>query len=312
MSKQTENGRAFEWAVGMALKEQTGFEIELNQFAVNAREAFSGIPIKKQKTFASAAKVAVTHILNKESQFLIPGTDGVIRFNTEKAGTEGDVRDLLLTVNQKTLGISCKNNHKALKHSRLSASLNFIKKWGIDSSGCSESYMSQMRVLFGELRKIKKDSNGTFLWDNLENKAERFYWPILDAWANELKRICEISSEKQAVLCREIISYIVGRYDFYKVVCEGTKKVNIQAWNFNNTLATKRTKYPDCINAINNKNGGQYSKTLVFNHGYSINFRIHNASSRVEPSLKFDINAIGLPTEVYQQTLDLPSMPLSD
>jgi len=67
---------------------------------------------------------------------------------------------------------------------------------------------------------------------------------------------------------------------------------------------------PNCGTWVNNKNGGQYSKTVVFNHGYSINFRIHNASSRVEASLKFDIKAIGLPTsEVYQQTIDLAPNP---
>lgn len=54
------------------------------------------------------------------------------------------------------------------------------------------------------------------------------------------------------------------------------------------------------------KNGGQYSKTIVFNRGYSINFRIHNSESKVTPSLKFDITAIGLPAnEIYQQTFDL-------
>ena len=85
----------------------------------------------------------------------------------------------------------------------------------------------------------------------------------------------------------------------------GAHTVYLQAYNFNGTLSTRRTKYPDAINTINKKNGGVYSKTIVFNHGYSINFRIHNASSRVEPSLKFDITAMGLPVnEVYQQTFE--------
>jgi hypothetical protein len=45
---------------------------------------------------------------------------------------------------------------------------------------------------------------------------------------------------------------------------------------------------------------------VTFNRGYSINFRIHSASSKVESSLKFDVNAIGLPVnEIYQQTFDI-------
>lgn len=307
MSTQTDNGRAFEWAVGAALAEQTGFKIEENSFSINAQAAYSGISVGKQNTFTSGARVAVEHILNKERTFLLSGNNGKIKFNSDKAGVAGDVRDVLLILNGKSLGISCKNNHEALKHSRLSGTVDFVKKWGIDPEGCSADYWVEARPLFNELRKIKVDSNGTFLWSDIDEKPKRFYWPILDAWADELKRISQKSSIKQAALCKGIISYLVGNHDFYKVICEGSTSVQIQAWNFNSTLATKRTKYPDCINAINNKNGGQYSKTIVFNHGYSINFRIHSASSRVEPSLKFDINAIGLPTsEVYQQTLDIP------
>jgi len=46
--------------------------------------------------------------------------------------------------------------------------------------------------------------------------------------------------------------------------------------------------------------GGRYSKTVRFNRGFTFNFRIHSASSRVEPSLKFAVSAISLPpSEIY-------------
>jgi HaeIII restriction endonuclease len=205
----------------------------------------------------------------------------------------------------KPSAFSCKNNHEALKHSRLSGKLDFVKKWEIQSAGCGEQYWTEIKPIFDELKRIKQESKSAALWSDLDNKADRFYWPLLDAWANELNRICALGIEEQKQLCEAMIAYLIGRHDFYKVIREGANRVLIQAFNFNNTLATKRSKYPDCINAINNKNGGQYSKTVVFNHGYSINFRIHSASSRVESSLKFDITAIGLPTGVYQQTLDV-------
>jgi len=158
--------------------------------------------------------------------------------------------------------------------------------------------------MFNELKTIKQQSDGQTLWNDLPDKPNRFYWPLLDAWVNEIKRLCEVPNMEKK-LCQALVAYLVGKHDFYKVICSFDKTVRLQAWNFNNTLATKQTKYPTVINAINTKNGGQYSKTIVFNHGYSINFRIHNASSRVEPSLKFDIVAIGLPSnEIHQQTLD--------
>ena len=70
------------------------------------------------------------------------------------------------------------------------------------------------------------------------------------------------------------------------------------------TLATAHTPLPHRIIAIERVNGGRYSKTVVFNQGYSINFRIHNASSKVEPSLKFDIKAVGLPPALYRHTIE--------
>ena len=159
---------------------------------------------------------------------------------------------------------------------------------------------------FDELKKIRADSNRTAKWKDLLNKADRFYWPILDAWAEELNRVKNIDNEHEKELCKTLISFIIGKYDFYKIIKKRTKRVVVQGFNLNNTLATKRTLYPSCINAINKKNGGQYSKTIVFNHGYSINFRIHSAETLVAPSLKFDVKAIGLPAEeIYQQTFDL-------
>ena len=306
MSTQTDNGRAFEWVVGYTLHLLTGLNIEENSFSNMARDAYNSISERQQNIFSLAAKSAINHILKKENINLNNGHSGHILFNSDSAGKNGDVRDVILFINSRSIGFSCKNNHTALKHSRLSGRLDFVKSWGINSLGCSDQYWNEVKPLFAELQNIKKVSNSSYLWAQLDDKAIRFYWPILDAWHNEINRICNISEATCANLCKAIISYLVGNHDFYKIICEGSKSVTIQAWNFNKTLATKQSKYPEFINSINNRNGGQYSKTITFNHGYSINFRIHSASSRVEPSLKFDITASGLPpSEIYQQTLDI-------
>lgn len=308
MSKQANNGKAFEWVVGKEFENQTTFVMHASEYANQALTAFEALSEKKKQQLKNSAHIVVKHIVAKEHVFFNSVQDGRISFNSDIAGQKGDVRDVVLTAGNRSLGVSCKHNHEALKHSRLSATIDFIKKWGIDAQGCSAHYWQIVCPLFDELKQIQDSSGRKKLWNELENKAERFYWPLLDAWADEIKRLSDVSPQKEVESCRAIISYLIGKQDFYKVICEGAKLIHIQAYNFHGTLATKRTKYPDSILAINNKNGGQYSKTLTFNHGYSLNFRIHSASSRVEPSLKFDINAIGLPTsEVYQQTLDVPS-----
>lgn len=303
---QTDFGRAFEWAVGCSISRQAGAPIIPSAFSKVAETAYAKMNEKTKNSFIKAADIALAHILEKENALIASITDKKIEFNTDSAGKHGDVRDVLLYVGGKVLGISCKHNHQALKHSRLSGKCDFIKVWGIDANGCSSDYWAKVNPLFTKLTKLRKDSGRTMLWDDVVDKANEYYWPVLDAWADEITNLCEQGIEKQAEVCKSIISYLVGKHDFYKVICEGQKRVSIQGFNFNNTLTTRKTKYPDSINAINSKNGGQYSKTVVFNHGYSINFRIHSASSKVESSLKFDVNAIGLPVnEVYQQTFDI-------
>ena len=306
---QTQNGKAFEWATGLSLSQKTGAKIVMDAPAQTALECYEAMTPQKKIQLLNSANVALDNILGKESAFVQSATaanPAEVIFNTDAAGKYGDVRDVMLRIGDKDLGISCKHNHEALKHSRLSDTINFVEKWGLDAQGCSQTYWDKIKPLFGALRQIRTESGKTALWANLLDKDARYYWPILDAWAEEVNRVCGQDGQNSAEACRAMIAYLVGVNDFYKVICEGKKKVHVQCFNFNNTLSEKRTKYPDYINSINSRNGGQYSKTITFNHGYSINFRIHSASSRVEPSLKFDITAISLPaTEIYQQTLDV-------
>ena len=37
---------------------------------------------------------------------------------------------------------------------------------------------------------------------------------------------------------------------------------------------------------------------MYLNNGWQLSFRIHNASTKVEPSLKFDVQFIGMPVSI--------------
>jgi hypothetical protein len=304
---QTETGRAFEWAVGKAVTDLVGCQLVDSNFSRLAKLCYEEkISDKKRNAFDVAAELAVRHILVKEKIARDPSA--TLEFNSDRAGQKGDVRDVILKYSGKSIGISCKSNHEALKHSRLSAKLDFISKWDLNDEGCSPEYWDQIKPIFAELASIRKKSDRKALWEDLEKKPERFYWPLLDAWEQEINRAISANPAKEADFCKRLMTYLIGNFDFYKVMCKGSKRVEIQAFNFSGNLSTRKTNFPTVINVINKKNGGVYSKTIVFNRGFSINFRIHNASSRVEASLKFDINAIGLPSgEVYQHTLDIAS-----
>lgn len=300
-ASHTINGKAFEWAVAKAIQQQTDFTIVINGSAKKAQQCFEEISPNKQLIYNHNAELAIQHILAKEEHRLNRG--GHIEIAEDKKGQTGDVRDVIIILDKEEIGFSCKTNHEALKHSRLSGSIDFVKEWGLDKSGCSQTYWNTIGDLFKQLKKIRLESNNTKLWRELDDVPKTYYWPLLDAFVNEIERLKGNDSATEKQLCNNLLTYLIGRHDFYKIISR-KKKVEIQAFNFNGTLSTEKTKLPDSIVAVDNKNGGQYSKTIRFSRGYTINFRIHTASSKVEASLKFDINAIGIPHKVYKNVIE--------
>lgn len=301
MATQTENGKAFEWAVAKAVESISGFNIIDNDAAITAQKKFDSISTVKKNQFILAATASVNHIWEKENQRI--GTSGTITIASDAEGQSGDVIDVLIT-GHVSIGISCKTNHDALKHSRLSSNLDFVKRWGLSSVGCSKEYWNAVTPIFDKLSTIRKESNKTALWCNEPEVPTRFYWPILDAFAKEIIKL-QTEADEEFYFCTQLFLYLVGKQDFYKIMSMDGK-VEIQAFNFNGTLAVGKMKVPTKIIGIDNKNGGQYSKTIRFTNGYTINFRIHNASSRVEPSLKFDIRMLGVDPHGYRHSIEIP------
>ena len=287
MATQVENGKAFEWAMGLTL-ESKGFKIIQNNASIKNKECFNKVSEEIKKLFLKNSKLAIDHILKKEKVI-----EGIVKFLSDEEGQDGDVRDIVIASKSKTFGISCKTNHTAYKHSRLSDRANFVSKWGLDSNGCSQEYLDSVKKIFGELRAIKHDSNGKALWRDQPNVPQKFYWPVLAAFEKEILRI------QSATACAYLVQYLIGKEDFYKVVSRNNR-IEITAFNINNNLSVPLINLPDKITATRNENGSQYAKTITFNAGWEFNFRIHNASSRVEPSLKFDITATSLPPKLYQ------------
>lgn len=301
MAKQSQvtNGKAFEYAIARSLKRVLRIQIRGGAELETCKKAFESVSNTLSVEFVKAADLAVEHILELERKKLAKTTPLEIWIANDAKGQKGDVRDVVLETDDGPIGISCKNNHAAFKHSRLSGSVDFVKKWGLDPEGCSDSYWDQVRPIFTELELIRNRSNATALWRNQADVASRFYWPVLDAFDKELTRLSEPGSSLAGTVSKNLVMYLVGHLDFYKVI-RRPESTTVQGFNFNGTLSTERTRSPSHVIGIDRINGGQYSKTVRLNRGYTFNFRIHNASSRIEPSLKFDITAVSLPpTEIY-------------
>lgn len=295
-STQVENGKAFEFAVAKSFLELLNVPILASPSSKTAQESYEKVDEALRLRFDDASKKAASHIFEKEEILRNEATS--IWLASDSLGQTGDVRDVIVNCGDKKIGFSCKTNHTAFKHSRLSGKVDFIRSWGINETGCSNDYWRQVKPVFEELTKIRKESAATALWKIQPDVANRFYWPILDAFESEINRLSKDPST-QAETASRLVSYIVGFQDFYKIVVR-KDVVELQSFNLGGTLSVTKTRLPNHIIGIDRLNGGQYSKTIRLNRGFTFNFRIHSASSRVEPSLKFDVTAISLPpSEIY-------------
>ncbi len=111
-----------------------------------------------------------------------------------------------------------------------------------------------------------------------------------------------------------MIRYLIGRNDFYKVIADDKGSfTRVEAINIKGTLNQKAgthapivkvplLKLPDRIYHIGYKPNSDNTIQIVCNEGWEISMRIHSASSKVEPSLKFDVNLISLPSSIYVQS----------
>jgi hypothetical protein len=299
MAKQVENGKGFEWAVAAATSELLSVSITDSDEVRYAANCFRNLAPAKQKLFRACAEKSVSYVADVEG--LRPDAAGSVNLSPDSAGAHGDVRDVVLSVNGREIGISCKTNHEAFKHSRLSGTIDFAAKWGL-GAGCSDTYWEKVRPIFSELAAIRKKSLSTAKWSDIDGYQERYYLPVLDAWKEELLRIAGGDDPASKEAAKALCQYIIGRIDFWKIISE-SNQVKMFAFNTQKSLGTSKTKLPSQILGIDRIDGSKYSLNVRLNEGYQFNFRIHNASSRVEPSLKFDVQSEGLPGHIHQHDI---------
>jgi len=129
----------------------------------------------------------------------------------------------------------------------------------------------------------------------------------MEAFRTEIQRICD---EEGKPACSAAVCYLVGRHDFYKVITQDDS-VKIQAFNLNKKLTVgKNLKLPRQLVSNKFKKNGKdtiFGSTvvLIFDHGWTLSFRAHNASSKVESSLKLDILLQGQPANLYTHTISV-------
>jgi hypothetical protein len=317
---QTANGKAFEYAcllgIYRELSEKQKIEIEDSPQLKTAAKLYEDMDDEMRKTLDNAAAAAFRVIHRLEPQLWVPnGNEPLyLSLQPDSAGIAGDVRDVLCIRKQNgwQIGFSCKHNHHAVKHSRLSDTIDFGKEW-LDIP-CSKDYFDRIVPLFSQLRKYRDESKAEgkpMLWDDIEDKAQTYYIPILQAFMDELQRI---DRENKNKVPEALIRYLLGRYDFYKVITDDRNRTTrVEAINIAGTLNANAgkeksiakvslLKMPEQFYHIGFKPNSDNTIEVVCDEGWQISMRIHNASSKVEPSLKFDVQLVSFPSSLYTQT----------
>ncbi|WRB29659.1 HaeIII family restriction endonuclease [Helicobacter pylori] len=307
--KSNNQGRAYEYAWCLALEQKLSVFKKVivdKQNGFNAcYRAYENLEKSLQERYLESAKQGVLLLLDCEpllSEVIGSSQNEIIlSLQKDKLGEIGDVRDILIYFDRFCIGLSIKHNHYAVKHSRLSKDLDFGKKWlGV---GVSQNYKDTIKPLFERLENAKKEG---MLWRDFPNKEQEIYAPLLQAFKKEVLRIDENKKNK---VPQKMVEYLLGKYDFYKaILLEREQKTKLEAYHFNNTLnrsvknKPKRiiplSKLPTRMIYFDFKPKSFNTLELVLNEGWSFSLRIHNASSRVEPSLKFDVKLLSKPESV--------------
>lgn len=306
--KSNNQGRAFEFACLNALKDSIkkyrNVKIVENSCYQASLNAWNTLLETTKSLYYISAK-SITSTLFQLEPLLIEDDNDILKLmiQPDSMGELGDVRDILAIRNniKWEIGFSVKHNHLAVKHSRLSKNLDFGERWyGIN---CSENYWNDVSKIF---EYLEKEKNNKTLWRELPDKELDVYVPLLNAFVEEIKR----TYKKDENLPKKMVEYLLGTYDFYKVISiDKDQLTQLQTFNMKGTLNknSKKQKVQITIPVVNLptrlvnielKPGSTNKVELYLDNGWQFSFRIHNASTIVEPSLKFDIQIEGMPTSI--------------
>lgn len=302
------NGRAFEYATVMELEriiEQYGpVDIVKDSSFEACERAWNAVDSRVKADCISGAKTAAKALFDFEPHLTAnEGCAISVLIQPDSAGKAGDVRDILITKNRVgwQIGISMKHNHFAVKHSRIAKGLDFGNSWyGVN---CSDAYWKEVKPIFDKLQILH---NEQVKWSEISQKDNDVYVPLLNAFIRELKNAYARDNNLPA----KLTEYLMGRFDFYKVVSVDSEQcIYIQFYNHNKTLNTKCGRIKPVIKLqqqhlptemidVRFKQGSRTTVSVYLDAGWTLSFRIHSASTYVEPTLKFDIQLEGMPADL--------------
>ena len=282
---QSDSGKSWEYALACQIRGLYKCQLVNNRAQEVARNAYNLLSQSERNMLDTAANEAACFLLQGDNRLI---TTRRITIQSDREGQRGDVRDILVQTENEVVGISAKHRHNALKHSRLSGTIDFGKEWyGVP---CSPHYWKIVEPLFLDL----KQASG-MRWTDLPNKREDYYQPVLRAFVNE---VCLHGNAKK------LMKYILGGYDYYKIVKENGK-VSFQSFNmYGSNQWGAKLDFPSRVQSFEIDEKRSAFAVLTGDKGWQVSFRLHNARGEIEPSLKFDILLVGNPNKFTRNEIE--------
>lgn len=245
----------------------------------------------------------------------------------DSAGVKGDVRDIAVSIYRDAehkkrvgdIGISCKNNHEAVKHPRITEDPDFVKEWTGGKFKCGNVFLNGMKTIF---EKIDDCAAKFEKWSMVEDKMDEIYYPIIKLFVDEIKRlgiVTDSDSEERREKAKEFtqlfFEYMFGTQDFYKVIKDdATGSTKIYPYNMHGTLmmpfgenknrqAVQMITMPSEIVEVRVKPKSKTTIEIYFDQ-WIISMRLHNADTKIKrTSLKFDVQIKAQPRKVMGMVL---------
>ena len=191
----------------------------------------------------------------------------------DSSGKKGDVTDVRITdINGKTINLSIKNNHKAVKHQRPGS---LIQQIGILKNSEEDIiYREKLNDIYRDFHnEIEKLKPVPSLFNEVEDlKYPKIYNPVCSLVSQTINKFKDSS-----ILSNHYQKFLIGNTDFYKIIVE---KESVDIIKYCNIPSSSRMS-------------STFSKNYVFldfHNGIKMIMRLHTASSRITKniSLKFD------------------------
>uniref|UniRef100_UPI004024F52E HaeIII family restriction endonuclease n=1 Tax=Acetatifactor sp. TaxID=1872090 RepID=UPI004024F52E len=277
--------------------------------------------------YRRAARVAAKYLLKvepilQENRKLY----ATLQAMPDSAGIKGDVRDVDLSIftvdgrdKIREIGISCKNNHEAVKHPRITENPDFASEWTNGRYHCGESFLKGMFEIF---ERIDQYAEKYEKWSLVEDKMDAIYYPIIKLFVAEIRRLGmadENAEEERFNAAKEFtqmfFEYMFGTQDFYKFIKDdNSNATKVYPYNMHGTLmapygeckndqAVQSITMPEEIVEVRIKPKSKTTIEIYFDQ-WIISMRLHNADTKItRTSLKFDVQIKAQPRKVMGTNL---------